>query len=158
MKTLLLIRHAKSDWPENMDDFDRPLTELGKINAPKMAEFLKSKGVTINAFISSPAQRARHTCELFSEVFGKQYQTNEKLYRPSENNFLSVIFDVADDVNSLALFSHNNGISNFANSLSSELVNLPTSGVVAYEINCDKWSDFEMAEKKFLYFYSPKNF
>lgn len=156
MKTLILVRHAKSDWPENVDDFDRPLTELGKINAPKMAEFLKSTGVTIDSFISSPAKRAKHTCELFSTVFNKTFHTNEKLYRPSESNCLSVIFDVDDAVNSLALFSHNNGISNFANSLSSELINLPTCGIVAYEIDCDRWCDFEMAEKRFLYFYSPK--
>lgn len=64
MKTLILVRHVKSDWPENVDDFDRPLTELGKINAPKMAEFLKSTGVTIDSFISSPAkeQNIRANC------------------------------------------------------------------------------------------------
>ncbi|MFC4688112.1 SixA phosphatase family protein [Epilithonimonas pallida] len=158
MKTLLLVRHSKSDWPEDMDDFDRPLTELGRTNAPKMAEFLRFNNIDIDSFVTSPAVRAKQTCELFSQVYGKDYSTKEKLYRPSEENFLSVIFDTDDSVNSLALFSHNNGISNFANSLSDEIVNLPTSGVVAYEIDCDKWSDFEMAKKKFLYFYSPKNF
>lgn len=158
MKTLLLIRHAKSDWPEDMDDFDRPLTELGNINAPKMAEFLRQHEVPIDAFVSSPALRAKETCQLFSEVYDKNYTTNDKLYRPSEANFLSVIFDTDDRINHLALFSHNNGISNFANSLSDEIVNLPTSGVAAYEIDCEHWSDFENAPKKFLFFYSPKNF
>lgn len=158
MKTLLLVRHSKSDWPENMDDFERPLTELGRKNAPKMAEFLKEKNVHIDAFVTSPAVRAKETCQFFSEVFGKEYSMQEKLYRPSEENFLSVIFDTDDSINSLALFSHNNGISNFANSLSDELVNLPTSGVAAYEIDCEEWSDFEMANKRFLFFYSPKNF
>ncbi len=157
MKTLLLIRHSKSDWPEEMDDFDRPLTELGRTNAPKMAELLKHKNIEIDCFITSPAVRARETCELFSKVFGKEYSTREKLYRPSEDNFLSVIFDTENTVSSLAIFSHNNGISNFANSLTDEIVNLPTSGVVAYEIDCDDWTDFETAKKKFLFFYSPKN-
>ena len=88
--------------------------------------------------------------------------TRKKLLQAATNKLKKqygddVIFDVDDAVNSLALFSHNNGISNFANSLSSELVNLPTCGIVAYEIDCDRWSDFEMAEKRFLYFYSPKN-
>jgi len=157
MKTLLLIRHSKSDWPEEMEDFDRPLTELGRTNAPKMAQLLLNKDVRIDRFVSSPAVRARETCELFSKVFGKDFTTQEKLYRPSEDHFLSVIFDTENQVNSLALFSHNNGISNFANSLTDEIVNLPTSGVVAYEIDCDNWSYFEMAKKKFLFFYSPKN-
>ncbi|UQB69195.1 SixA phosphatase family protein [Epilithonimonas zeae] len=158
MKTLLLVRHSKSDWPEDMDDFDRPLTELGKTNAPKMARLLKDKSVEIDTFISSPAKRALHTCELFSEVFGKPYSTEKTLYNPREANFENLIYSLDDSINSVALFSHNNGISNFANSLTDEIVNLPTSGVVAYQIDCDKWSDFEMAKKKFLYFYSPKNF
>ncbi|MFC4162737.1 SixA phosphatase family protein [Epilithonimonas zeae] len=158
MKTLLLVRHSKSDWPEDMDDFDRPLTELGKTNAPKMARLLKDKSVEIDTFISSPAKRALHTCELFSEVFGKPYSTEKTLYNPREASFENLIYSLDDSINSVALFSHNNGISNFANSLTDEIVNLPTSGVVAYQIDCDKWSDFEMAKKKFLYFYSPKNF
>ena len=87
MKTLLLVRHSKSDWPEDMDDFDRPLTELGKTNAPKMARLLKDKSVEIDTFISSPAKRALHTCELFSEVFGKPYSTEKTLYTPREAFF-----------------------------------------------------------------------
>ena len=55
MKTLLLVRHAKSDWPTNVDDFDRPLNERGHKDAPKMAKFLKEISVTIDAFLTSPA-------------------------------------------------------------------------------------------------------
>jgi len=158
MKTLLLVRHAKSDWPVDVEDFDRPLNEVGIINAPKMARLLKDKSVEIDTFISSPAQRALHTCELFSEVFEKSYSTDKTLYNPRESNFENLIYGLDDSINSVAIFSHNNGISNFANSLTDEIVNLPTSGVVAYQIDCDNWSDFETAKKEFLYFYSPKNF
>lgn len=158
MKTLLLVRHAKSDWPVDVEDFDRPLNEVGIINAPKMARLLKEKSVEIDTFISSPAKRALHTCELFSEIFEKSYSTDKTLYNPRESNFENLIYGLDDSVNSVALFSHNNGISNFANSLTEEIVNLPTSGVVAYEIDCENWSDFEMAKKRFLFFYSPKNF
>lgn len=158
MKTLLLVRHAKSDWPVDVEDFDRPLNELGLINAPKMARLLKDKSIVIENFISSPARRALHTCELFSEVFERPYSTDAGLYNPRERNFENLIFGLDNGINSVALFSHNNGISNFANSLTDEIVNLPTSGVVGYEIDCDNWSDFATANKKFLYFYSPKNF
>jgi phosphohistidine phosphatase len=51
-----LIRHAKSDWPINVTDFDRPLNERGKKNAPKMANFLKNLGVRIDNFVTSPAK------------------------------------------------------------------------------------------------------
>lgn len=158
MKTLLLVRHAKSDWPVDVEDFDRPLNELGMINAPKMANLLKDKSIVIENFISSPARRALHTCELFSEVFERPYSTDASLYNPRERNFENLIFGLDNTINSIAIFSHNNGISNFANSLTDEIVNLPTSGVVGYEIDCDNWSDFATATKKFLYFYSPKNF
>lgn len=158
MKTLLLVRHAKSDWPVDVEDFDRPLNELGMINAPKMAHLLKDRSIVIENFISSPAKRALHTCELFSKVFARPYSTDATLYNPRERNFENLILGLDNTINSIALFSHNNGISNFANSLTDEIVNLPTSGVVGYEIDCDSWSDFVTASKKFLYFYSPKNF
>ncbi|MDP9955350.1 SixA phosphatase family protein [Epilithonimonas hungarica] len=158
MKTLLLVRHSKSDWPEDIEDFDRPLTDLGIINATKMGNYLKERSVDIESFISSPAKRALHTCELFSKVFQRSYSTDATLYNPREANFENLIYGLDDSINSVALFSHNNGISNFANSLTDEIVNLPTSGVVGYEIDCDSWSDFEMAKKRFLFFYSPKNF
>ncbi|MCG2793569.1 MAG: histidine phosphatase family protein [Weeksellaceae bacterium] len=158
MKTLLLIRHAKSGWPEDVDDFDRPLNELGMINAPKMALFLKEKSIKIDAFISSPAKRALQTCEFFAEVFHATFSTDATLYNPRERNFENLIVGLDDSIASVALFSHNNGISNFANSLTDEIVNLPTSGVVGYQIACDHWSDFPAASKTFLYFCSPKNF
>lgn len=158
MKTLLLVRHAKSDWPVDVEDFDRPLNELGMINAPKMARFLQDKLIEIDTFISSPAKRALETCKLFSEVYKKSFSTDESLYNPKERNFENLIVGLENTINSVILFSHNNGISNFANSLTDEIVNLPTSGVVGYQVDCDNWSDFSTATKKFLYFYSPKNF
>ena len=158
MKTLLLVRHAKSDWPVDVEDFDRPLNELGMINAPKMASLLQEKSVEIDSFISSPAKRALETCRLFSEVYGKSYSTERTLYNPRETNFENVIYGLDNSINSVAIFSHNNGISNFANSLTDEIINLPTSGVVGYQIDCDNWQDFATSKKKFLYFYSPKNF
>ena len=69
MKTLFLVRHAKSDWPAHVSDFDRPLSERGHRDAPKMAEFLKSKNVEIDTFVSSPAKRAITTCRYFAEIF-----------------------------------------------------------------------------------------
>ena len=67
-----------------------------------------------------------------------------------------MIFDLSDDLNSVAMFSHNNGISNFANSMSEELFMFPTCGVAGFEIDCDSWSEFENAKKKPLFFYEPK--
>ena len=156
MKTLILVRHAKSDWPENTDDFDRPLAERGLEDAVKMSKFLKDNNIAIQKFVSSPAVRALNTCKIFNQTYDIEIDTNQKLYNPSERNFESVIYDLENDVNSVAMFSHNNGISNFANSMSDDVFMFPTCGVAGFQIETDSWSDFENAKKKLVFFYEPK--
>ena len=155
MKKLILVRHAKSDWPEETEDFDRPLADKGLQDALKMSKFLKNSSVAIDYLVSSPAVRALNTCKIFNQTYRLNYITNEKLYNPSENNFQSVIYDLNDNVNSVAFFSHNNGISNFANSISDDIFHFPTCGVAGFEINCDSWAQFDGADKKLLFFYEP---
>lgn len=71
MKTVILIRHAKSSWDSGVaNDFDRPLNERGKHDAPMMAKRLADKKIKIDAFISSPAKRAKKTAEEFAEAYG----------------------------------------------------------------------------------------
>ena len=72
MKSLLLIRHAKSSWDLDVDDFDRPLNHRGQNDAPKMAQRLKKKEIKIDCFISSPAKRAITTAAHFAAVYDKK--------------------------------------------------------------------------------------
>ena len=156
MKTLILVRHAKSDWPENTDDFDRPLAEKGIHDAEKMSHFLKEKNIEIEKFFSSPALRALSTCEIFNKQYQIEIETIQKLYNASDTNFENITLGLDDHLNKVALFSHNNGISNFANSMSDDMFMFPTCGVAGYEIDCDSWSDFHDASKKLIFFYEPK--
>jgi len=156
MKKLILVRHAKSDWPEETDDFDRPLADKGLEEAKRMSSFIKNNNVAIDRFVSSPAVRALTTCEIFNESYRINVTTDEKLYNPSERNFESVIYSLDDSHHSVALFSHNNGISNFANSMSEDIFHFPTCGVAGFEIDCHSWSEFNGANKKLLFFYEPK--
>lgn len=158
MKTLFLIRHAKSDWSINVPDFDRPLNERGKKNAPKMANFLKNLGVRIDSFVTSPAKRALTTCKYFAEVFENENITKiEKLYDASSSDFLEVIENLSNEIENVAIFSHNNGITYFANSLTNEnIVHLPTCAVVGFKIETENWQDFKNSKKEFLFFYTPK--
>ncbi|AYO58161.1 phosphohistidine phosphatase [Chryseobacterium sp. 6424] len=157
MKTLILIRHAKSDWPEDTEDFDRPLAETGVENALKMARHLIDNHIQIDKFITSPALRTLNTCKIFNQCYLIDMETNKKLYNPNESNFESVIYDLPDDVTSVALFSHNNGISNFANTMSDQVLSLPTCGVAGFTLNCDSWSEFDQASKKLSFYFEPKN-
>lgn len=156
MKTLILVRHAKSDWPEETEDFDRPLAEKGIKDAVKMAHYLKSNDTKIDKFLSSPALRAISTCEIFNQEYGIGVEKLQKLYNASENNFESLVVAIDDQLETVAMFSHNTGISNFANSMSQEVFSFPTCGVAGFEIDCDSWSDFHGAAKKLSFFYEPK--
>ena len=161
MKQLILVRHAKSDWGNpGLDDFDRPLNERGKKNAPVMAQRLLDKKIKIDAFISSPAKRAAKTAKIFTETFKQKKDAivfKEKLYLAEPTTFFSVIESADDKLNSIAVFSHNYGITDFANQLTDARIdNIPTCGVFAIKIHSDTWSDFREAKKEFWFFDYPK--
>lgn len=158
MKTLILVRHAKSDWETGVEDFDRPLNERGHSDAPKMAQFLKEQGIEIQEFVTSPAKRALTTCRYFAEVYNsKNIRKVEELYHASPKEFLEVVRQLDESFHNVAVFSHNNGISAFASQLSSTLVEFPTCGVAVFESDCGEWSNFDYSANKLLGFYKPKD-
>jgi phosphohistidine phosphatase len=162
MKTLLIIRHAKSSWDTaTLSDFDRPLNERGKKDAPSMAKRLIENKVRPELFVASPAKRAKKTAELFIKEFDKS--ENEivlvrELYHASVQTFYKVISDLDDGYNCVALFSHNPGITEFVNSLTSvELDNMPTCGIFAVTALTNNWNQFSSCQKEFWFFDYPKS-
>ena len=161
-KQLLLIRHAKSSWDDfSIKDFDRPLNERGKKDAPAMAKRLLKKQIAIDAFISSPAKRARKTAELFAKEF-KEKKDNiifyDELYLASPSVLTEVVNKVADKYDTVAVFSHNEGITQFANGLTNTITdNIPTCGIFAVKIKAKHWKDFVDADKEFWFFDYPKS-
>jgi phosphohistidine phosphatase len=161
-KTIFLIRHAKSSWNDPLlKDFDRPLNERGKEDAPTMARKLKNKKIEIDAFVSSPAKRARQTSKYFAKEFDlKKHKIHleAKLYEAGEEDFYSVFESLKNKWDNVAIFSHNPGITSFANSLTQTRIDdMPTCGIFAIKIKEDKWKNFRSAEKEFWFFDSPKN-
>jgi phosphohistidine phosphatase len=162
MKTLLLVRHAKSSWDQpGLSDFERPLNERGKKDAPAMAKRVKGKGIALDLLLSSPARRAKKTAKYFAEEFEfkkDDIQLIEGLYGASDSEFLEAIKNISDKYNTVALFSHNPGITGFASSLTNVRVDdMPTCAIFALQVEIDSWKDFMSAEKKFLFFDYPKN-
>jgi phosphohistidine phosphatase len=162
MKTLLIIRHAKSSWGQpTTPDIDRPLNDRGKKDAPAMAGRLLEAGIRIDRFVSSPARRARHTAELFARVFGVKDNNIviiTDLYHALPNVFQQVIAGLDDEDDTVALFSHNPGITAFVNTLAStRLDNMPTCSVFAVKGSAAKWSEFLSAKPEFLFFDYPKS-
>ncbi len=162
MKTLLLIRHAKSSWDDiSQSDFERPLNERGKSDAPKMAARLRKRDIKIDAFISSPAKRAKKTAEYFIKEFGEKTDDIilvSALYDAGTNNFSDTVKDIDDKYKSAAVFSHNPGITAFANQLvdKANIDNMPTCSIFAVKADVEKWKDFSKAKKEFLFFDYPK--
>ena len=163
MKKLYLIRHAKSSWGDfTLPDFERPLNERGKTDAPEMAKRLLAKKIRIDAFISSPAKRAKKTAKLFC----KEYDVKEeniilvdRLYNAVAETFFEVVGMIENKFDHAAIFSHNPGITDFVNRLCKDVQidEMPTCSIFAIEIGIKNWKDFKEAEKKFLFFDYPKN-
>ena len=162
MKTLILVRHAKSSWDaEGLSDSERPLNERGKKDAPEMAKRLRKRGLNIDKLVSSSAERAFRTARLFAkelDIDKDKIQVEKTLYGAMPAQFEQVITSLKDNYDTVALFSHNPGITEYANTLCNVRTDdLPTCGVFAVQANVDHWVDFVGAEKSFLFYDYPKN-
>lgn len=162
MKQLLVVRHAKSSWDfSSMNDFDRPLNDRGHRDAPMMAKRLLHKQISIDAFISSTAKRAFTTATYFAEAYGlkdKNIIRVPELYHAAASIFYNVITNTDDAFNTIAVFSHNPGISEFVNELTDASIdNMPTCGIFAVTVHTGTWKDFIAAKKDFWFFDYPKS-
>jgi len=160
MKVLILVRHAKSSWDEPVSDFDRTLNSRGKEDAPKMAQRLLERKINVDAFISSPAKRARKTASLFIKEYGRSKEEIimvPDLYHPAYEAFYEAIKQAPATAGTLAIFSHNPGVTEFANSLTNVRVDdMPTCAMFAIQADVGDWSQFRDAEKQFWFFDYPK--
>lgn len=163
MKKLFIVRHAKSSWGDfTIPDFDRPLNDRGKRDAPMMAKRLLNKDIEIDLFVSSPAKRAKKTCQAFCEVYKRDKDEIlfvEELYHASVETFFKTIASLKNKYDAVAIFSHNPGITDFVNALQTgKLVdNMPTCAVFEVEIEAGSWADFATAKKNFISFDFPKS-
>lgn len=162
MKTLFIVRHAKSDQSFFGNDFERPLNERGRSDAPVMAKRLLEKKYKIDALVSSPAVRAKQTAAFFAERLNIPVGETifvPALYHAPSGVFYETIAGLPDDLNTVALFSHNPGITHFVNSLNSgaKIDNMPTCGIFTVSADIKEWSGFLIAKKEFLFFDYPKN-
>lgn len=163
MKTLYVVRHAKSSWNNpSLDDFDRPLNKRGKLNAPFMASLLVKKKIKPELIISSPANRAISTAEYFAEAFtypNSDIKADESLYEADSFDILNVVSQVEDYVNTIMIFGHNPGLTDFVNFISGgNIDNIPTSGVVCLSVKTGSWKELARGSCEMIWFDYPKNY
>ena len=162
MKTLYLLRHAKSSWDNpDLRDYDRPLNSRGKQDAPRMGTWLKDQGIIPDLILTSSAKRALATAQHFikaMDIPDTVLQMDERLYLAAPDEMLSVIAEIDDNVEALFLVGHNPGLTDLANQLSEARIdNLPTGGIFAVTFAIQKWSELKPHNGKFLFFQYPKN-
>ncbi|MEM1214133.1 MAG: histidine phosphatase family protein [Bacteroidota bacterium] len=165
MKTLTLIRHAKSSWSDpTLRDHDRPLNKRGLRDAPFMANLLVEKGWQPDQLVSSTALRARTTAQYFAEALGRQSThvlQQSRIYHAGTALLQKVIHDLDNEWDSVALFGHNPGMTMLTNLFykGDFLDNLPTCGIVEIVgANVTDWAAFsgETADVRALHF--PKQY
>ena len=170
MKTLLLLRHAKSSWDDpDLEDFDRPLAPRGMQAAPLMAVYLERKGLRPDLVLCSPARRARQTWSLVARTLGEAIEVKElqSLYLGAPSRLLEAIRRAPEAAGCVMLVGHNPGMENLAmaiagpQSKAKALARLnskfPTCALAEIEFSADRWSDVDRGEGRLRRFVRTKD-
>ena len=151
MKTLVIVRHAKSSWKDlSLSDHQRPLNKRGKRDAPLMGARLAQWELPVDRVISSSAVRALTTAEIITQEMvlpWDEIHIEDGLYHASEDEMLDLIREQDDHIEGLMLFGHNPGMTYLVNDLSDlDLDNLPTCGVVVLKFDVYSWEEVGESE------------
>jgi len=163
MRTLYLIRHAKSSWANpQLKDFDRPLNNRGLRDAPFMAKMLKGKIGELDQIVSSPAKRAYTTASFFAEAFDmaiEDIQQEKDIYEAYAETIQEIISEFDDNWRQVALFGHNPGFTHLANQYATDYIaNMPTCSIVQISAIDENWSSFNPDTASVRAFYYPKQY
>ena len=145
MKTLLLVRHAKSSRDDpSLEDRDRPLNDRGRHDAPMMGKRLSARGAKPERLLSSPALRALTTAKLVADEIGHKRHdivVDDRLYASSEADLLALIRSLDARLDCVMLVGHNPEFAGVARRLSSTIVDMPTCAVAEFSFDTTDWSD-----------------
>ncbi|MBN1766145.1 MAG: histidine phosphatase family protein [Sedimentisphaerales bacterium] len=147
MKTLLLMRHAKSSWKDqSLSDHERPLNKRGKRDAPRMGELIKQKHLVPDMIISSTAVRARKTAEKVAQACGYTGEVvlRQELYHASPGTCLAVLARLGADNETVLLIAHNPGMVELLDMLSDNPLDFPTAALAQITFEVDEWSDISL--------------
>ncbi|MCF8233547.1 MAG: histidine phosphatase family protein [Bacteroidales bacterium] len=161
MKTLYIVRHAKSSWDyPDLTDHDRPLLEKGKKRTKKIIDFILDKSIQVDYIISSSAVRALETAKFLARAMRypvEDIKVDPQVYHADAEKLKDQFFDLSDKYNSVMLFGHNPAFTNFANFFLEEKIDwLPTSGIVCIDFETEKWDQIFIAVSHTKFIITPK--
>jgi phosphohistidine phosphatase len=160
MKTLLIMRHAKSSWkhPE-LADKDRPLNKRGEKDAPRMGKVLKHADVLPQLIYSSTALRASKTAEAIAEKikYKKEIIYKETLYMAEPSVIIDVLRETPDDIKRVMVVGHNPGMEGLAQMLTRKVGSLSTATIACIKLPIESWKDINLeVEGKLVKIWEPK--
>jgi phosphohistidine phosphatase len=163
MKTLLLMRHAKSSWKEsNIPDHDRPLNRRGKHDAPLMGKLLRDQKMNLDLIISSTALRAETTANLIAKAVGYKGKVvlDKSIYNAEPMDLLTLLSNSSDENNSILLIGHNPTVEETVQMLTnSPEITMATCAIAHLTLSIDTWTDLKEKQtfsSKLENFWTPK--
>ena len=147
MKTLLILRHAKSSWKHSeLSDHDRPLNKRGKRDAPRLGRLLQDEGLTPDLILSSTAKRAQKTAETVAENCGYagDVLTTSDLYLAGPSNYRDVLRQISNDYDRGMVVGHNPGLEILLEQLTGKSEQLPTGALVHLRLPIRHWNEFDV--------------
>lgn len=142
MKTLLLMRHAKSSWADaGQADNDRPLNGRGQRDAPRMGKWLKRQGLAPDLVVSSHARRAVETAAAVIDAsgFGGEWRQTPNLYAAEAEAFFEVLRGLPDEAAMVLVIAHNPGTEDMVEALTGEDETMPTGAVAQISLPIERW-------------------
>lgn len=161
MRLLTLVRHAKSSWDSpDLSDFERPLNDRGRRDAPRMAERAKSLLGIPDRLVSSPASRAISTARAFVDTMGlgeERLTTQPRIYEASDDTLLALVRQLDDRDPHVMLVGHNPGFTDLAHTLAHcDFGDLPTCAIVQIELDAGTWQDVSERSGRVRHYLYPK--
>jgi phosphohistidine phosphatase len=163
MKTLYLMRHAKSSWSfDELNDQERPLNDRGRDDAPRMGQALAKRRIMPDLLVSSPAVRALSTAVLVARELKYPHDkivVETAIYQADLDTLLAVVRALPDDADAVLLTGHNPTMTDAANYLSPSPLSgeLPTAAVICLRFAADRWADVAPANAEFYFYDCPKS-
>lgn len=160
MKTIVIGRHAKSDWSQNLPDFDRPLNKRGKADAPRMGKLLAQYNFQPDLIVSSSANRAQTTASFIARELGysEKIQLDRGIYDNGPGYVLSVIQELPDDKNTVMLFGHNptqeGAVRNLLDMRAGII--MPTCALVCIDLPVSSWKYIQPGQGQLRWFLIPR--
>jgi len=160
MKTLFILRHAKSSWEDtDLSDFDRPLNERGRSAAPLVGGVMRTNQFQPDVILSSPAKRAKETAALVKETaeIAGEIRFDRRIYEASPAKLLEVVAEQNGNIESILLVGHNPGLEGLVRFLTGESQPMPTAALAVIDLDTDEWNGINSASGSLRVLIRPKD-